>query len=135
MVSEGSLSGSSWTIPNVTSSHAVTVTFTKNTYSVTPTAYNFGNVKVRRSKTASFVVKNIGKSNLFLIASAIIGTDASMFRITSGGGSKTIKPGKSLTIKVAFKPTSKGSKSATLEIGANDPNPPKIDIPLSGTGQ
>jgi preprotein translocase subunit YajC len=57
-----------------------------------------------------------------------------MFTITSGGGvSKTIKPGKTLTIKVAFKPTSAGSKSSMLGITCNDPDTPTIDIPLTGT--
>jgi len=111
-----------------------TITANFATTSVTPKAYDFGNVKVKKSKTASFVVKNSGKTNLS-ITSAITGTDASMFKITSGGGSKRIKPGKSLTVKVAFKPTSKGSKSGNLEITSNDPVAPTIDIPLSGTGQ
>ena len=134
-VSEGTLSGSTWTIPNVTSTHTVTVTFTKNTWTVTPPAHNFDYVKVKKSKAASFVVKNSGKTKLSILSSTITGPDASMFKITSGGGSKIIKPGKTLTIKVAFKPTSKGSKNATLEITSNDPVTPTIDIPLSGTGQ
>lgn len=103
--------------------------------SVTPTAYDFGNVKVKKSKAASFKVMNGGKGNLSIITSTITGTDASIFTITSGGGSKTIKPGKSLTMKITFKPTSKGSKSANLEITSNDPDTPTIDIPLSGTVQ
>jgi hypothetical protein len=111
-----------------------TITANFATTSVTPAAYNFWNVKVKKSKTASFVVKNSGKANLS-ITSAITGTDASMFKITSGSGSKTIKPAKSLTVKVAFKPTSIGSKNANLEITSNDPVRPTIDIPLSGIGQ
>jgi len=103
--------------------------------SVTPTSGIYGNVKVKKSITASFVVKNAGKTNLLITSSSITGTDTSMFKITSGGGSKTIKPGKSLTIKVTFKPTSTGSKSANLEITSNDPVTPTLDIPLSGTGQ
>jgi hypothetical protein len=102
---------------------------------VTPTAQNYGNVKVKRSKAASFKVKNVGKANLSILTSTITGPDASMFTITNGGGSKTIKPGKSLTLKAAFKPTSTGSKSATLEITSDDPFTPIFDIPLSGTGQ
>jgi hypothetical protein len=103
--------------------------------SVTPTSENYGNVKVKKSKSASFVVKNTGKTNLTITSSAITGTDASSFTITSGSGSKTIKPGKSLTIKVAFKPTSTGAKSGNLEITSNDPVTPTLDISLSGTGQ
>ena len=55
------------------------------------------------------MVKNSGKANLS-ISSAVTGTDASMFTITSGSGNKTIKPGKSFTMKVAFKPTPKGQR-------------------------
>jgi len=102
---------------------------------VIPPSGDFKKVKVKTSKTASFVVKNNGKASLSITSSTITGTDASMFKITSGGGSKTIKPGKSLTIKVAFKPTSTGPKSAILEIISNDPVAPTIDVPLSGTGQ
>jgi hypothetical protein len=101
--------------------------------SVTPMSYDYGNVKVKRSKNGSFVVKNSGKANLTILTS-IKGTDASMFTI-SGGGNKTIKSGRSLTIRVAFKPTSTGLKSATLEITSNDPVTPTVDISLSGTGQ
>ncbi len=35
LVSEGTLVGSTWTIPNVTSTHSATVTFTINSYTVT----------------------------------------------------------------------------------------------------
>jgi len=100
--------------------------------SVTPLSYDFGNVEMKKSKTASFKVKNNGKADL-LISTSVTGTDVSMFTIMSGGGvSKTIKPGKTLTIKVVFKPTSAGSKSSTLEITSNDPDTPTIDIPLTG---
>ncbi len=102
--------------------------------SVSPMSNDFGTVKVRKSKTASFKVKNSGKADLVL-NSEITGTDSPMFLIAGGGGSKTIKPGKTLTMKVTFKPTSKGSKSSTLRIASNDPDTPIIEIPLSGTGQ
>jgi len=101
--------------------------------SVTPLAYDFGNVKVKKSKSASFKTQNNGKTNL-TIATLIIGPDASMFTLTSGRGNKTIKPGKFWTIKVKFKPTSTGSKVSTLRMVSNDPDEPTIDIQLIGTG-
>ena len=101
--------------------------------SVTPLTYDFENVKVKKSKSASFKVQNNGKANL-TIATLIIGPDASMFTLTSGGGNKTIKPGKFTTIKVKFKPTSTGSRASTLKIVSNDPDEPTIDIPLIGAG-
>ena len=103
--------------------------------SVTPTSNDYGKVKVKGSKNASFVVKNTGEADLSISGSKVTGADASMFSITSGSGSETISPGKSLTIKVAFKPTSTGSRSAILEITSNDPVTPTLDVPLKGTGQ
>jgi hypothetical protein len=102
--------------------------------SVTPMSNDYGNVKVKRSKTASFKVTNNGTVNL-LMSTSLTGTDASMFKITGGSGSKTIKPGRSLSIRVTFKPTSTGAKASTLETTSNDPITPSVDIPLSGTGQ
>ena len=102
--------------------------------SVTPTSENYGDVKVKKSESASFTVGNSGKTNI-TISTSITGQYAPMFTITSGSGSKTIKPHKTVTIKVAFKPTSKESMSATLVITSNDPVTPEVDIPLTGTGE
>ncbi len=100
---------------------------------VTPLSYDFGNVKVKKSKSASFRVHNNGEANLTM-ATLIIGPDTSMFTLT-GGGNKTIKPGKFSTIRVRFKPTSTGSKQAILQIISNDPETPTLEIPLDGIGQ
>ncbi len=114
-------------------SSVLTVKISVPDISVTPAVYDYGNIKVKRSKKASFSVKNDGTVNLTL-SSSIVGADASIFRIRIGGGSKKIKPGKTLTINVAFRPASAGSKEATLRITSNDPSQPIIDIPLNGTG-
>jgi hypothetical protein len=115
-------------------SSPLTVAISVPKISVTPTTYEFGNVKVKKSKTASFRVTNSGTADLSM-STSIAGADASMFRIMIGGGNKTIKPGKTLTIRVAFRPASTGSKSATLEITSNDPVTPTVGIALTGTGQ
>ncbi len=114
-------------------SSVLTIKISLPEISVTPAAYDYGNIKVKRGKKASFSVKNDGTVNL-TISSSIVGADATMFRIRSGGASRTIKPGKTLTINVAFRPTSAGSKEATLRITSNDPVTPTIEIPLIGTG-
>ena len=102
--------------------------------SVVPMAYDFGNLKIGRGKTASFRVKNTGKADL-LISTSITGAEASMFTVMSGSGSKAIKPGRTLIIRVGFKPVSPGSKSSTLTITSNDPDTSITEIPLSGRGQ
>jgi len=103
--------------------------------SVTPTTGNYGNVKVNKNKSVSFKVKNTGKGDLIILYSRIKGPDGSMFTITSGRGGKVLTPGKTMTIKVTFKPSSTGLKSATLEITSNDRVAPIVNVPLSGTGQ
>lgn len=115
-------------------SNPLTVTVSLPNISVTPTTYDFGTLKVNKSKTASFKVKNKGTGDLS-ISSSIIGPVASVFQITSGSGNKIIIPGKSLSIKIAFKPTSTGTRQATLRITSNDTDSLQIDIPLSGRGK
>ncbi len=49
------------------------------------------------------------------VCSEVADTDAPMFKVKINGRSKTIKPEKTLSIKVAFKPTSRGQKSTNLK--------------------
>ena len=114
-------------------SNPLTVGISIPKVSVIPSSYDFGNVKAKRSKTISLKVKNIGTADL-LISTSIIGTHAAMFSIRGGSGNKTLKPGRTLSIRVAFKPTSQGPKTSTLKIISNDPATPAMDIVLSGTG-
>ncbi len=47
---------------------------------------------------------------------------------------KAIVPEGNSQFTVTFKPTSTGSKTATVQITSNDPDIATIEIPLSGTG-
>ncbi len=102
--------------------------------SVSPKAYDFEGVQLKKAKKAVFEVENKSSGDLS-ISSSITGSDASSFKITSNGGNKKIKPNGTLKITVTFKPASKGPKSAVLKITSNDVDTPKIEIPLSGTGE
>jgi uncharacterized delta-60 repeat protein len=53
-VSEGTLVGNTWTIPNVTSTHTVTVTFTINTYTITATAGPNGSILPSGAVTVNY---------------------------------------------------------------------------------
>ncbi len=61
-VSEGTLEGTEWTIPNVTSTHAVTVTFTIKTFTLTVTSNSGGTV------TPDSMVVNYGTNKTFSIS-------------------------------------------------------------------
>ncbi|MDB6162017.1 MAG: multicopper oxidase type 3 [Gammaproteobacteria bacterium] len=97
----------------------------------------FGNQAVNTTSTAqSVTVTNTGTANLlFTNISALSGQNANQFQ--TGGGSCAVNvpvlPGASCTISVAFRPSSRGSKSATLTLSDNAV-PGTQTISLSGTG-
>ena len=102
--------------------------------SISPTSRNYGSVEVGTGSTQGFTVSNTGGATLNVSSTSVIGTDASQFIITSGGGSFSLSPGANRTVNVQFHPTSAGSKSATLRLASNDPDEDPLDVSLSGTG-
>ena len=112
----------------------VTASFGLPDIAVSPDSYDFGDVTVKQSSSpATFTIQNNGTGDLKKTKMKIIGTDAKMFKI-KGKCSKTIASGGSCQFTVTFKPTSTGSKTATLQITSNDPDTATIEIPLNGTG-
>ncbi|MCP4104896.1 MAG: choice-of-anchor D domain-containing protein [Desulfobacteraceae bacterium] len=102
--------------------------------SVTPVSHNYNNVIVLTgSQPASFNISNIGAANLVTGLIRITGKDAAEFSIQSDSCSeKTISSSGSCSLVTVFSPTSEGSKSATVEIPSDDPDTPKLIIPLAG---
>lgn len=97
-----------------------TITIGYPSITLTPSNYNFGNVKKGTCSSAySFTLKNTGQipaqGSVY-----ISGTDSGHFVISSGGGSFNIDPSQTKTIKVKFCPTTLGSKSATLKADASN---------------
>jgi uncharacterized repeat protein (TIGR01451 family) len=99
---------------------------------VSQDSLDFGGVKVGKSLSKTLKITNNGTGDLTI--TTVTGLEGTNFSI-SGSSSITIKSKKSYNLKVAFKPTSTGSKTATLKISSNDPHTPALEIPLSGTGQ
>jgi FtsP/CotA-like multicopper oxidase with cupredoxin domain len=104
------------------------------TINVFPTSVNFGDVKLFSPVQYMVTVKNNGLKPLLVSNAAPAGPNAAEFRTNTNAALGTIEPGKSATITVYFKPTSTGSKSATLHIISSDANQPTIDIPLFAVG-
>ena len=103
---------------------------------VSPTSLSFGSVKVGTTSPAKTVtLTNTGNATLFLKNISIVGWDRSQFAQTGTCpiDAAGIAPGASCTIDVTFKPTHKGSHSATLFIDANVPALDKY-VSLSGRG-
>ncbi len=94
----------------------------------------FGNVIVGQQKEDTIQITNQGISVLRVTSASLVGSHANQFSIISGGGAFNVQKGNSRLIKVRFKPTSVGTKNASLRIISNDPSWPTLDIPLKGTG-
>ncbi|MES2920054.1 MAG: choice-of-anchor D domain-containing protein [Verrucomicrobiota bacterium] len=94
----------------------------------------FGKVKIGKASPAEkIVIKNAGKAKLTGIGISKNGPDKGSFAVTALPKT-SLAPGESMTVKVTFKPTSKGSKSAAIHISSNDGNESPFDIKLLGTG-
>jgi len=88
---------------------------------IDPTSKAFGTVNVGGSSAAqTFTISNDGVGILTLTGVSITGTDLGQFTLTDENSyTHDLTPGQSITVDVAFSPTSVGSKSANLSIESN----------------
>jgi hypothetical protein len=94
---------------------------------------NFGDQKVgTESAGAPVLLTNTGSTTLSITQIAITGQDAGDFSQTNNCGS-SVPPGANCTIKVRFKPTNRGERSAKLAISDNGGGSPQ-EVALTGTG-
>lgn len=91
----------------------------------------FGNVKLKKSVTKTFIITNKGRSNLTNLAVLKAGRHASLFKVERLSRT-TLAPDRTLKFKVTFKPGSKGTKKASIRIVSSDANENPFDIALSG---
>ncbi len=111
-----------------------TRSFSRN-LSVSHSSIDFGDIPVGELRTASVTITNFSSST-GNVSGTISLSGHSDFRVTSGGGSFSLQPGESRTVTIEFRPSSAGSRSATLRIehNANSPSSP-INVPISGSGR
>jgi len=104
---------------------------------VSPTSLNFGNQKQQTTSAAQTVtLSNTGTAQLTINNIAIGGTNAGDFSRTTTCG-VTLAAGSNCAISVKFKPTKKGSRTATLTVtdNSNAVANSQQRVSLSGTGQ
>jgi hypothetical protein len=132
--SGGGCSGTKTCQVNVNGEIIVTASFAAKIpdIAVSQDSLDFGGVKVGKSLSKTLKITNNGTGDLTI--TTITGLEGTNFSI-SGSSSITIKSKKSYNLKVAFKPTSTGSKTATLKISSNDPDTPILSVSLTGIGQ
>jgi hypothetical protein len=102
--------------------------------SFAPKNLNFGTHPVGHSSNPiNVTLTDLGTSQSLSIQSiTITGSNASDFSQTNTCGS-SLSPGASCTVRVTFTPGQTGTRTATLNIGDNDPASPQV-VSLTGTG-
>jgi len=94
---------------------------------------NFGDQKVgTKSAAVPVQLTNVGTTSLSISQITITGADAGDFAETNNCGTN-VPAGGSCTIKMTFKPTEKGQRSANLSISDNGGGSPQT-VALSGNG-
>jgi hypothetical protein len=132
----GACTGTSTCGVTMSAAKAVTATFNSSSspaVTLTPTSLNFGSVATGvTSAIKTVTLKNSGKATLTMTAIAITGTNIGDFPETTTCLS-SLAAGKTCIIKVQFKPSLIGARSAAVSIIDNAAGSPQ-QVPLSGTG-
>ncbi len=101
---------------------------------VKPLNLDFGKVNVGvESSPLDIVITSVGDSDLSISSENITG-DYRNFRIAFDNCGVKLPPSQSCKISISFVPKSSGAKSATLQIGSNDPINSVVNVNLSGEG-
>ena len=87
----------------------------------------------KTSDIKTFTIKNTGDANLTGLSIAKSGPGKAAFMV-EGPGKTSLRPGASTTFSVAFKPASKGKKSAAIHITCKGATSNPFDIKLTGRG-
>ena len=95
---------------------------------------SFGTVKVGKSSaTKTFTIKNTGTAPLTGLK-VLKGSNNPNEFVVGELSDNSLKPGKTATFKVMFKPKNKGSRSETIYIRSNDADECPFTIKLVGEG-
>jgi hypothetical protein len=112
---------------------------------VTPTSLPaFADTPVSLTSAAQNVtIGNAGNATLSLTGISLGGSHASDFTLQSSCPmtlapaatfTLTLAPAATCTLTLAFRPTTTGTRTATLVVSSNDPTTPTLNRPLSGNG-
>ena len=116
--------------------HTVTVTLVSDpTIKVTPSQKKYGRVRLTRTRTAIFTIRNKttnGKKDLTI--GAITADNAAFVLVDDSCSDTTVPPKGSCKFKVQFIPVTEELQTATITIPSNDPGATTTSITLTGQG-
>ena len=131
----GSVSGNLSLVSNATNSPtALALTGSGATatslLTANPTGLSFGSVNMGSTGSSHVTLTNSGNSNVTI--SSVTSSSAG-FTTSGVSGATTLTPSQSLTLNVAFAPTTAGSATGSIAVASSATNSPAT-IALSGTG-
>lgn len=98
-----------------------------------PATLAFGSVRVGQSASLNATIGNAGGATGTVSVLGVTGTD-----FAPGGGAPAtpfkVAPGASITVPVAYSPTSVGNGIGSLSATTDDPNHPTLTVSLTGNG-
>jgi hypothetical protein len=100
---------------------------------VSPTALNFGLVRIGNSRSKTLTLRNAGNASLRVDPITKEGNSA--FRLFSPTGAFTVDAGGGQPVTVSFTPISPVEVTGTLTINSNDPDEFRLSVPLVGEGR
>jgi sugar lactone lactonase YvrE len=96
-----------------------------------PRAVKFPPTAVGKMKSKTVRIQNVGKTDLTVTLSGPL----SPFSSAPENGRMALAPRKTMSVKVAFKPTTSGNSNSTISILSSDPTHPMVTISVSGKGK
>jgi hypothetical protein len=100
---------------------------------VSPTALNFGLVRIGNSRSKTLTLRNAGNASLRVDPITKEGNSA--FRLFSPTGAFTVDAGGGQPVTVSFTPISPVEVTGTLTINSTDPDEFRLSVPLVGEGR
>ncbi len=98
------------------------------------TELEFGGQQVGKASAAGAVeVANLGSAPLEIARVRLAGAGAGEFRLEDGCSRRTVAPGKTCRLEVAFRPRAAGDKEARIEISSDAGGEPQT-VALTGAG-
>jgi len=101
------------------------------TFTLTPTALNFGNQPVNTiSSPQSVTLTNVGSLDVVISS---VNITSGVFAVSGPAAPVTVRPGNSVVYNITFRPSAAQSYSGSLSFASNAPSSPS-SVSLSGTG-
>ena len=112
----------------------VALSGTGESISLSPAALNFGAVVVGvTSASKSITVSNVGTTTVIFTGFSLAGTAAADYLVTANSCGATLAPAASCSVTIAFKPTTRGTRGARLNVQNDGGGSPAVTT-ITGVG-